>query len=214
MRRKSKVNLALRISLAIAVTLASCPSLASVPQRIQMTTMELAGINTSAEFIVHNGHSSELDLSYISHLTSMARKDLKMSVADVIPTNMKSTESESKIARQIIGHSLIRWFETSSWSRGNIGEALRALEAPLAAEVTMKDKSGYAHKVNMNVKATRAIASIDYTGWVDASVAYQITSRTLGFEVSKATAKGQRVMFIASTQPEETRQIVGYQIDW
>lgn len=214
MKQLKKTNSALRIILAMAMTLSACPSLAAVPQKLQVNTMDLAGIQYSTEFVVRNGSDSELDLSYISHLTAMARRDLKMSVADVIPTNMKTSESESKIARQIIGHSLVRWVEGSTWARDNIGEALQALEAPLQSEVTMKDRTGHAHKVNLNMKATRAIASVNYSGWVNASLAYQITSRTLGFEVSKMIARGQKVIFTATTQPEESRQIVGYQLEW
>jgi hypothetical protein len=206
---------ALRVFLAALVTLASRPATAAVPQRLNGLILQMSAMNSSnPEFIVRSGSGAELDLSYIRQLTEMARADLRMTVADVIPTNLKATDHEAKIARQIIGHSLERWFEQSAWARDNIGEALQALEAPLNTEVRMKSASGVAHTVKMHLKAARAIASVTYSGWVNATLAYQITSRTLGFEVSRAIAKNQKVIFTASTQPEESRQIVGYRYEF
>lgn len=212
---KHSLQWAFRIFLGVAVTLASRPVFASTPQRLNGLVLQISNENSSnPEFVVRTGSGAELDLNYVRQLTQMARADLRMSVADVIPTSLKATESEAKIAKQIIGHSLERWFENSRWARDNIGEALQALEAPLKSEISIKGASGVAHKVAMHVKAARAIASVTYTGLVNATLAYQITSQTLGFEVSRQITKSQKVVFTASTQPEETRQIVEYQYEF
>jgi hypothetical protein len=169
---------------------------------------------TTSEFVRRDGEVAELDLTYIKELSERARTELRMSVADVLPTDMKASESESRVAQQILSHSLERWFDTSPWAKDTFGDTVKAVEEPFGKGMTMEDESGQTHKLQVKMKAARTLASINYTGWVNASLGYQVSSGTVAFEVSHKVAQNQKISFNHSSNNEESRQIVAYQIDF
>lgn len=212
MRRRKHLSIlvgrGLKALVMAAVSLASTPTLAySVTVR---TTLD----PVHDGFVQYSGEAAELNLTYIHRLTEIARTDLKMSVADFVPTTMSASESETRVARQIVGHSLERWFENSPWARANISETIKAVEAPLNRGLRVTDQNGVTHRLQMGVKAARALASLSYTGWVNATLAYQVTSQTLGLEISRQLARGQKLILSHVADTNESRQIVAYQFEW
>lgn len=207
--KKTAARRILRLVLAALFSLSSIPTLAAVPR-------SLASYSSvrSQTFVVRSQEGKELDLTYIRNLTQIARAELRMSVADFVPANLSESDSELEVARQIIGHSLEKWLSSAEIANGALGEAVRAVDQPLSGSVAVKSDSGVVHKVSMNVTAARSIASVSYSGWVDATVAYQISSQTLGVEVSREIGSNQKVVFNHTDHPDETRDIIGLQMSW
>lgn len=208
MRREVKTKIAIRVLVALAVTFASIPSLGAVPQTIQYRYTQSRG------FVVQAEEGQALDLGYIQRLSQLARKELRMSVADYIPTNLSTTDSDRTLARQIIGHSIERWLSSSSIAQESFGEVIQAIEAPLDQSVSIKDRSGVEHKIGFGVKAARAIASLNYTGIVEATLAYQVTSNTLGLEIARRIGAHQKLVVNHIQAASEVRETIAWQMDW
>lgn len=207
--RKASTQRVLRLSLAVLFSLSSIPSLGAVPKSLA----SYSALRSNA-FVVRSEEGKELDLGYIRNLTQIARAELRMTVADFVPSNMSESDSEMEVARQIIGHSLEKWFSSAEIANGALGEAIRAVDQPLSGSMAVKSETGVVHKVSMNVIAARSIASVSYSGWVNASVAYQVSSQTFGVEVSRNLSSTQKLVFNHTDHPDETRDIVGLQMSW
>lgn len=198
-------------TITLLITLASLPALAMTPVTIQYLSYH----DEQPTFVRHESDNSrELDLNYIQKLNQLAQKELKMSVADFVPRNLKDSDSQAKIARQIIGHSVERWFSSHEIANGSIGEVIRNIDRPMSHGMQTKDASGVNHKVSVNVKAARAIASVNYSGYVDASIAYQVTSNSLGVEISRCLNTSQKVVLTHTSHAHESRQILAWQMSW
>lgn len=198
--------------MAAVISAVSTPCFSAIPQTINFITYNMSLQQTS--FVRDERGHTELDLSYIRQLSQLARNELKMSAADFIPSGLKNTDSEIKVAQQIIGHSLERWFSSSEIANGAIGDAIRTIEEPMAQSMDVRDSSGRHHKVAMNVKASRAIASVTYTGVINATLAYQVTSRTIAFEAIHKLKSDQKIVFNSTSHPQETRQMIAWQMSW
>jgi hypothetical protein len=208
----SMTSRALRVLLACALSLAFTPNAwASIPTRFEVFSQNEI---LKDEFVKRDGETTELDLKYIHRLTEMARTELRMTVANVLPTNLAATQSETRVAQQILGHSLERWFETSEWAQNTFGDTVKSVEEPFGQGVSIQDASGQSHRVQMKMKAARAIASINYTGWVDASLGYQLSSGTVGLEISRVVGKGKKVSLNHTSDSDDSRQVIAYQFEW
>lgn len=199
--------MAIKVAMALIVTFASIPSLGAVPQSLRLT------YRYQQSFVVQANAGQELDLNYIRRLSELAHSELKMSVADFIPTNLSPDASESKLARQIIGHSLEKWLSSSETAEA-FGEAVAAIEKPLSQSVAVTDSAGVQHKIGFNVKAARAIASINYTGFVDATLAYQVTSNTVALQVNRKLTQNQKVVLNQTINSGESRHVIAWQMDF
>ena len=192
-----------------AMILSSVNAFGAIPRDFYMiSTTQISSTSTR--------EVSALDLTYMRQLSELAHQDMRMSVTDYIPTNMAPTNDESKVSREILTRSLGRWMEASDWGREHVREPLKAIEKPLSPNFTMTDEEGLNHQLNFKVDTTHALAQLQYRGYVDAQVNYQIAAQSLGVEVSRPMNlhKNARFVYQHTSNSADNRDLVGWQMSW
>ncbi len=211
-RIQRTIKKALLLVLAFLTSLVSMESSADPAPATNYLHYDM--IQGPTSFIRRSSGRTELDLSYIRHLSRLSRDELRMTPADFIPSRLQASDSERKIAQQIFGHSIERWLSSGKVLSSTAREALRSLDQPISQSMSLKSSGGAVHKIAMNIKAARALASVTYTGLVKATLAYQVTSRTLGLEIAHQLSHRQNLMFTSSSEPSESRHLVAWQFSW
>jgi len=164
-----------------------------------------------SEFIVVSDGTKELDLTYIHDLIEMARTELRLSAADVIPMHMRATDQESKVSREILSHTISRFIERSDLA---ISNTVRALEAPFQGNMEIAGQNGTSHKLGMDLDASRAVASVSYSGYFNGTVKYQVSDQRLDIEFSQSLGDSSRIVFNHSETDDETLDMIGLVAQW
>lgn len=137
-------------------------------------------------FQCYNADSQEIDLRAVGQLHYALKQ--RLNVAMYIPTNMRATTSQSRVAGQILGHSLenmvkdgrfadIGWlnaignFENAFSTRLEIGKSKSADGAKTAQKVN--------HEMQFNLRPVQSAATIEYQGYVNARMAYSVANQSV-----------------------------------
>lgn len=201
---------AIKAFCGLLFTLATEPTIAAIPGHLMSNQPNLPLFTVSSP----NLACSELNLSYIASLSEMARQDIRVRIEDYVPLNMSATGSEASVAREIIGRTFEKWAASNDFAQKTVGQALENIEKPLNSEVTHKDAAGVEHSLQFKVNASRAIASVSYAGYVNASLDYHVADQSLGLQISRPKSPNQKWIFNHTREGGDSRELVGYQIQF
>lgn len=156
--------------------------------------------------------AEELDLEYIRQITEMARSELRsFKTSDFLPMGMGASNEESHVSQQILSHSLQRCLDILMSHNENFTGTARMVQKTLD-HTTIASSAQNSMKVK--VDAARGLASVNYDGAVEAKLSYEIIGQRTNFEITQRLDNNKRLVFNVTDQDNETRQIIGFQMEW
>jgi hypothetical protein len=129
-------------------------------------------------------------------------------VAKVIPANMQPTTDQTKVASQILDHSVSAFFDSDAIKRSDMGRTAKQVEQSMQTEQSFGsgEPNSIKHSVKFSMKATESRADIEYTGLTNAQMTYYVAQTKTNLEVREPVkALGTNLVYNNIISPGETR---------
>ena len=103
-------------------------------------------------------------------------------VAKVIPLDFKQGESQSTVLTRIADRGFSLWFNSAAIKSSSLGRMAENAQEKLKTDVVVPANSDHSvsHKFSFRVEAFQALAKLEYTGWLNASVLYDAKAAASG----------------------------------
>lgn len=103
-------------------------------------------------------------------------------VAKVIPLDFKQGESQSTVLTRIADRGFSLWFNSAAIKSSSLGRMAENAQEKLKTDVVVPAQSdhGISHKFSFRVEAFQALAKLEYSGWLNASVLYDAKAAASG----------------------------------
>lgn len=163
----------------------------------------------SRVFYGENGQSLSPEL--IANFNHVKAAEPKLEVTDIIPMDMKPTNDPLVVFTQVADRSLTSFFNSPQVRESSIGQAATAVEKKMTQEVVLGSADqDVQHKLNFNVQAFQTTAQIQYTGYTNASLKYNLASQNLALEVFEKVAKNQDVILTQTMSDSDRLSQISY----
>lgn len=129
-------------------------------------------------------------------------------VAKVIPSDMATTQDQTKVASQILDHSVSAFFDSDAIKQSDMGRTAKQVEQSMQTEQTFGGSSpdSIKHSVKFTMKATEERADLEYTGLTNAQMTYYVAQEKTNFEVREPVKMlGTNLVYNNIIAPGETR---------
>ncbi|MFN9067534.1 MAG: hypothetical protein ACK5V3_09915 [Bdellovibrionales bacterium] len=139
--------------------------------------------------------------------------------AKILPKDAPSTPQESDIMLKRMGdRALGMWLKSSTLQNLSVVQTAQKVEQAMKAEVgfgggeSENGEKAIQHKINFQFQAFQAISKLDYSGFVNASVTYNLKDQVAGFEVREKVLQNKDLFVNMSSSKVEDLGSVG--IKW
>ncbi|AZZ37940.1 hypothetical protein CIK05_14390 [Bdellovibrio sp. qaytius] len=105
---------------------------------------------------------------------------------EVLPNKLAADETSQTFLSKVADNSLNLYWKHSPLRYTTAGQAVETAEKKLNVEASYKDDSNIDHHFNFKVLAMQALAKIQYTGWVNAALNYDLKAARAAAEVTEA----------------------------
>jgi hypothetical protein len=155
-------------------------------------------------FYGENGKSLSPEL--IANFNHIKASQAKFNMADVIPMNMQPSNDSTLVFTQVADRSLSSFFNSKEVRESSFGRTATEVEQKMKQEVILGggDSKSIQHKLNFNIQAFQTLAQIQYTGFTNAALRYNLTGKKLALEVFEKVAKNQDII-LSQTMSSEDR---------
>lgn len=162
-------------------------------------------------FLMHETESKNLDLSYIEKIRPRPI-DLQFRTEDYIPTCLAPSDDANYVASRIIAHSLGSVLGSPKIRNSSIGQVANTLNQSLNSSIQIESaNSKIKHKVQFALRPAETRAAINYSGYLQAQLAYQIDTSELGFEMSGHLNQATKLAFNHKATSGEVRNMLTLQ---
>lgn len=129
----------------------------------------------------------------------------------ILPSSIDQNEPADKTLKKMGDKAFHAWMKSSSMQKLKVVQAAQNVEKAMKAEVQIggNNPNGVQHKVNFQVQALQATSKMDYTGYVDASVTYNLRDRVSGVELREKVMKDKDLYVNHSSSKDENLSSVG-----
>lgn len=136
----------------------------------------------------------------------LSREDLNK----IIPSGVSSTEPSEAVLKKIGDKAVNVWLKSSSMQKVSLVQAAQKVEQAMKAEVNLAPAdSDVKQKLNFQVQAFQSLSKIDYTGYVDATVSYNLREQKTGYEVRRKILHNKDLYVNHSNSKNESLSSVG-----
>lgn len=137
-------------------------------------------------------------------------------VAEIIPTDVKATDSTGSVMNRIMDRSLNYWYNNSGFKESAIGRVAEETQEKLKTDVVVKGASPKAttHKFSFRIEAFQALAKVEYTGWMRAMVDYNAQKAQTNFAVREKIWKDKDLVVSHSMSSREGVSSMGVGWSW
>jgi hypothetical protein len=139
--------------------------------------------------------------------------------AKILPTASPSNSQESDMMLKRMGdRALGMWLKSSSMQNLSVVQTAQKVEQAMKAEVgfgggeSENGEKSIQHKINFQFQAFQATSKIDYSGFVNASVTYNLKDQIAGVEVREKVLENKDLFVNMSSSKTEDLGSVG--IKW
>lgn len=129
----------------------------------------------------------------------------------ILPSSIDENESAEKTLKKMGDKAFQVWMKSSSMQKLKVVQAAQNVEKAMKAEVKIggNNPNEVQHKVNFQVQALQATSKVDYTGYVDASVTYNLRDHVSGVELREKIMKDKDLYVNHSSSKDENLSSVG-----
>ncbi|MBK7844893.1 MAG: hypothetical protein IPJ71_14605 [Bdellovibrionales bacterium] len=162
-------------------------------------------------FLMHETESKNLDLSYIEKIRPRPI-DFQFRTEDYIPTCLAPSDDANYVASRIFAHSLGSVLGSPKIRNSSIGQVANTLNQSLNSSLQIESaNSKIKHKVQFALRAAETKAAINYSGYLQAQLAYQIDRSELGFEMSGHLNQNAKLAFNHKASSGDVRNMLTLQ---
>ncbi|MGE0634571.1 MAG: hypothetical protein AB7O96_19305 [Pseudobdellovibrionaceae bacterium] len=139
-----------------------------------------------------------IDTTYFeqSHQAYMETFYTEKDVEKIIPLDLTPEMTDDKIAAKIADRSFSNFMKTPAVQNSYLGRTAKSVEKATQTNVTIQESpNSIAHKFKFQMLAFQNEALIKYSGYMNASLKYEIAHSLVNFEVTEPISKAQEVVF-------------------
>ena len=131
---------------------------------------------------------------------------------EILPSSLAAGETSQTFLSKVADNSLNLYWKHSPLRYTTAGKAVETAEKKLNVEATYKDTNNVDHRINFKVLAMQALAKIQYTGWVNAALNYDLKDARAAAEVSEALSEKSDI--VLSHEITKLDQKSGVSLQW
>ncbi len=143
-------------------------------------------------------------------------KMTKADVAKVIPLDLKRGDSEIKVLNRIADRTVNLWFKSEAMKSTRIVRLAEETQEKLKADVVVpaSSKDGVSHKFSFKVEAFQTLAKLEYSGWLQGSVNYDIGAEATNIEIKEKVLKNKNLSISHKANSRQNLSMVGLAWSW
>lgn len=131
---------------------------------------------------------------------------------EILPTSLAPGETSESFLTKMADNSLSLYWKHSPLRHSAAGKAVETAEKKLNVEAVYQDDNQVSHRFNFKVLAIQALAKIQYTGWVNAALNYDLKAARAAAEVSEAISDKNDL--VVSHEMSNTEQKSAVSLKW
>lgn len=136
----------------------------------------------------------------------LTREDLNK----IIPSNVTADQPSGEVLKKIGDKAVNVWLKSSAMKDVSLVQAAQKVEQAMKAEVNLApEDSEIKHKLNFQVQAFQTTSKVDYTGYVDATVSYNMRDKKAGYEVRRKVLHNKDLFVNHTTSKDQDLSSVG-----
>lgn len=146
-----------------------------------------------------------LSAQLVHDYQTLKSQEKSLDVAKFVPMNLTPTENSGLVFSKIADHSMQSLMNSPEFKNTRFGQTASTVEHSLKQEVVFggQEENGVKHKINFQVQAFQAAATIDYTGYTNARLTYQASTADLGLEVYKKLNSKRDLVLSHNMRPDQ-----------
>ncbi len=177
----------------------------------------LVSLNLMAE----TAKTTEIPKSFKGYkITKIPKNDLpsaftKEEINKYLPSQLVATDSSQTNLRKMSDRAMQVWIKSPTMQQFSVVQSAQVVEKAMKAEVGFgggdpdSDEKQIQHKVNFQIQAFQALSKVDYKGYVNASLTYNLRDQTTGLEVREKILRDKDLYVNHSTSKIESLSSVG-----
>lgn len=136
----------------------------------------------------------------------LSREDLNK----IIPSNVNANQPSDEVLKKIGDKAVNVWLKSSAMQRVSLVQAAQKVEQAMKAEINLAPAdSEIHHKLNFQIEAFQTTSKVDYTGYVDASVSYNMRDQKTDYEVRRKVLHNKDLFVNHTTTKTQDMSSVG-----
>ncbi len=133
---------------------------------------------------------------------------------EILPERISADETSQSFLTKVADNSLSLYWKHSPLRHSTAGKAVESAEKKLNVEASFKDENQVDHRFNFKVLAIQALAKIQYTGWVNAALNYDLKAARAAAEVSEALSDKNDLVLSHEMSNHEQKSAVSLKWKW
>lgn len=132
-------------------------------------------------------------------------------VARVVPLDLRQGDSEGTVFSRIADRGFSLWFNSSFVKNSKLGQMAERAQEKLKTDVVVPSQvpNGISHKFSFRVEAFQALAKLEYTGWLKASVNYDAKASCTDILFKEKVLEDKDLVVSHKASKEEGLSMVG-----
>ncbi|KYG67060.1 hypothetical protein AZI86_08590 [Bdellovibrio bacteriovorus] len=132
-------------------------------------------------------------------------------VAKVIPLDLKEGDSQGTVFGRIADRGFSLWFNSSFVKSSALGQMAERTQEKLKTDVVVPagTPNGVSHKFSFRVEAFQALAKLEYSGWLKASVNYDAKASCTDILFKEKVLENKDLVVSHKVSKEEGLSMVG-----
>lgn len=131
---------------------------------------------------------------------------------EILPDKVAPDETTQSFLTKMADNSLSLYWKNSPLRHSTAGKAVETAEKKLNVEAVYQDDHQVSHRFNFKVLAIQALAKIQYTGWVNAALNYDLKAARAAAEVTEQLS--ERNDLVLSHEVSNTEQKSAVSLKW
>lgn len=162
--------------------------------------------------------SAKVNVRKTKRLTLPEKTEAKslsdMLTVDILPESISEGETSESFLTKVADNSLALYWKNSPIRYTPAGKAVETAEKKLNVQASYRDQNQVDHKFNFKVLALQALAKIQYTGWVNAALNYDLKAARAAAEVTEPLSGKKDLVLSHEVGVGESKSAVSLKWKW
>lgn len=182
----------------------------NVAQRTKASSTHAAHVKTQKQKDLHRNLAVQgfqvTEIPQYEIPPFLTREDLNK----IVPTDVTS-KSDSAVLQQMGDKAVQAWLKSSAMKDLSLVQTAQKVEQALKTEVELGDSEDgeTKHKLNFQVQAIQSVSRVDYKGFFDMTLSYNMRDSKTGVEIREKIFKNKDLFLNHSSDKDETTSMVG-----
>lgn len=135
---------------------------------------------------------------------------------EILPKSITSADTSQSVVSKIIDNSLAYLWRNSELKNTSIGRTAEKVEKNLKGEVyfSTNGESKTEHKLSFKLLAMQALAKLEYKGWIQAAINYDVGAAKTEAEIVENISEGQDLLLSHSVAASESESKLSLRWEW